>query len=147
METRDTLNPNECTMAKPCDCGDMPEPVSTVLGRVFQHPANEQVYGPIRPAARKQFFTLDGTSYDALAEDSCGNFFTKMIDGAIWFWDHETDQLIRLADSLPDFLAGCVEPEPVELDPKRVKSVWIDPKFAQLIGKKVPKDGWIKKPK
>jgi len=134
-------------MAKTGDRHVIPNPVSAVLGRVFRHSATRQGYGPIRLSDQKEFSTLDGTSYGALAEDPCGNFFTKTIDGAIWFWDHETDQLIRLADSLPDFLAGCVEPEPINLDPSRVKSVWIDPEFARSIGKKVPKDGWVKRSK
>jgi hypothetical protein len=134
-------------MARGEDREGVPNPLGVVVGKVFQHPRTQRSYGPIRLAGQKQFSTLDGTLYDALAEDSCGNFFTKTIDGAVCVWDHETDQLIRLADSLPDFLAGCVEPEPVELDPKRVKSVWIDPQFARSMGKKVPEDGWVKKPK
>jgi len=62
------------------------------------------------------------------------------------FWDHETDDLIRLASSISEFVANCVDAPPVESDPAQVKSVWIDPKFAKSIGKRVPKDGWVKKP-
>jgi hypothetical protein len=66
--------------------------------------------------------------------------------GAVWFWDHETDDLLHLSISVEEFVSLCVDPAPVELDPKRVKSVWIDPAFAKPIGKKTPPGGWIKKP-
>lgn len=29
------------------------------------------------------------------------------------------------------------------MEPPKVKSVWIDPKFAKLIGREVPEDGWV----
>jgi hypothetical protein len=89
---------------------------------------------------------LDGKLYDVLAEDVGGNCFTVAGNGAVWFWDHETDDLLLLSSSVAEFVSLCVDPPPVELDPKRVKSVWIDPAFAKSIGKKVPQDGWIKKP-
>lgn len=109
------------------------------------HPLTEESYGPIRPPSQNQFSTLDGTSFDAIGEDACGNGFVVTRDGAVLFWDHETDNLISLATSVSEFVANCIDSVPVELNPGQVKSVWIDPKFAKLIGKKVPKDGWVKK--
>jgi len=89
---------------------------------------------------------LDGTSFDAIAEDPCGNYFTTREDGTVWFWDHETDDLVSLASSVLEFVTHCIDPPPVELDPSRVKSVWINPEFAKSRGMKVPEDGWVKKP-
>ena len=61
------------------------------------------------------------------------------------FWDHETDDSVRLTDSVTEFVSHCAEPPPVELDAKPVQAVWIDPEFAKSIGKQVPNDGWVKK--
>jgi hypothetical protein len=125
----------------------MDDMVNTVRGKVFMHPVTKEGYGPIRlPLAPTNFSTLNGTSFDALAEDSCGNYFTTRDDGTVCFWDHETDDLVPLASSIPEFVAHCMDPPPVELDPSRVKSAWINPTFAESLGKEVPKDGWVKKP-
>jgi hypothetical protein len=121
--------------------------LNAVLGKVFLHPVTKVEYGRIRiPRTPSTFSTLDGTSYDVVAEDECGNYFTKTQDGALWFWDHETDELVRLAGSISEFISHCADPKPVELSPDRVKSVWIDPKFAKSLGLKVPENGWVKKP-
>jgi hypothetical protein len=123
----------------------MSSPLSAVRGKVFTHPLTKESYGPIRPPSQDQFSTLDGTSFDAIGEDTCGNGFAVAKDGAVLFWDHETDDLIPLAASVSEFVANCIDSAPVELNPEQVKSVWIDPEFAKLIGKKAPKDGWVKK--
>jgi len=65
--------------------------------------------------------------------------------GEVWFWDHETDEIARLAGSLSEFVSHCTDPQLLELHPNQVKSVWIRPAFAKS-GMKVPKDGWAKKP-
>jgi hypothetical protein len=119
--------------------------LNAVGGKVFIHPISREVYGPIRLSAQSQLSTLDGTLLDVLGEDSCGNCFAAAKNGAVQFWDHETDHVVRLADSVTEFVAHCAEPPPVELDPKQVKAVWMDPEFAKSIGKRVPKDGWVKK--
>jgi hypothetical protein len=121
--------------------------LNTVVGKVFLHPVTKAEYGPIRvPSSPTTFSTLDGIVFDVLAADGCGNYFTTSKDGAVWFWDHETDELVRLTGSVPEFISHCVDPQPVELLPEQVKSVWIDPAFAKSIGREVPKDGWVKKP-
>ena len=120
--------------------------LNTVIGKVFLHPVTKIEYGQIRiPPTPTAFSTLDGTSYDALAEDGCGNYFTKTKDGAVWFWDHETDELVRFASSVSEFISRCTDPQPVELNPDRVRSVWVDPNFAKSLGMKVPEGGWVKK--
>jgi hypothetical protein len=125
----------------------MRELLETVRGKVFVHPVTKEPYGRIRiPRAVEKPKSLEGKLYDVLAEDEGGNYFTVAEDGAVWFWDHETDDLLHLSGSIAEFVAHCIDPPPVELDLKRVKSVWIDPAFAKSIGKKVPPDGWIKKP-
>lgn len=123
----------------------MSSPLSAVRGKVFMHPHTKESYGPIRPPSQGQFSTLDGASFDSIGEDTCGNRFAVAKGGAVLFWDHETDDLISLAASVSEFVANCIDAAPVELNPGQVKSVWIDPEFAQLIGKKVLKDGWVKK--
>jgi hypothetical protein len=80
-----------------------------------------------------------------IAEDHGGNAFCTTKDRAVWFWDHETDDTERLAGSIADSVAQCIEPPPVRLDRKRVKSVWIDPAFAKRIAKQVSADGWAEK--
>jgi len=120
--------------------------LNTVVGKVFLHPVTKTEYGLIRlPSSPTTFSTLDGVSFDVLAEDGCGNYFTTSKDGAVWFWDHETDELAHLAGSIPEFISYCVDPKLVKLRPEQVTSVWIDPQFAKSIGKKVPNEGWVKK--
>jgi hypothetical protein len=121
--------------------------LNTVIGKVFLHPVTKVEYGQIRiPPAPTTFSTLDGTSYNALAEDESGNYFTKTKDGTVCFWDHETDELVRLAGSVSEFISHCTDAQPVELKPDSVKSAWIDPTLAKSLGMKVPEGGWVKKP-
>jgi hypothetical protein len=75
-----------------------------------------------------------------------GTIFTTDENGAVWFWDHETDDMAHLAHSISDFVARCTDPPRVELKPSQEKSAWIDPAFAKSLGMNVPKDGCIKKP-
>ena len=114
-----------------------------VLGLVFTHPESGSEYGAIRrfdgePAIRAAGFT-------PIAEDECGNAFVEAPDRSIHFWDHETDEVTRLAPDFDSFIAGCDKQKPIELDPSQVKSVWIDPEFAKKHGIQVPPDGWKKK--
>lgn len=122
--------------------------MNTIVGKVFIDPVTKKGYGGIirLPKTARKFSTLDGIIFDALADDGVGNFFTTALDGTVFFWDHETDDLTRIASSVAEFVGNCVVPEPVELDPSQVMSVWIDPTFAKSIGKDVPNDGWVKKP-
>lgn len=125
----------------------MADILDTVRGKVFMHPVTKEGYGPIRLLpAPTNFATLDGTSFAALAEDPCGNYLTTTEDGAVRFWDHETDDLVHLASSASEFVTHCVDPPPITVDPSKVKSVWVDPAFAKSLGIKAPEDGWIKKP-
>ena len=79
----------------------MKDLLKTALGKVFIHPVTRKGYGPIRlPSPPTDFARLDGSWYEACAEDSCGNNFTTTPDGAVFFWDHETDELIFLAGSI-----------------------------------------------
>lgn len=125
----------------------MAENLNAVIGKVFVHPVTNESFGPIREPAEPTVSLLGGTLLPVVAEDCCGNYFLRTGDGIVQFWDHETDELTDLANSLAEFLGYCVDPAPVEFDLARVKSSWIDPEFAKSIGKTVPPDGWIKKPK
>ena len=125
----------------------MKDLLKTALGKIFIHPVTRRGYGPIRlPSPPTDFARLDGSSYEACAEDSCGNNFTTTPDGAVFFWDHETDELIFLAGSISEFVSHCAEPEPGTLDPSKVVSVWVDPSYGKAHGIEAPEDGWIKKP-
>jgi hypothetical protein len=114
----------------------------TVRGKVFCHPATKNLFGPIRfPTLPDRVSTREGQSLEVLAEDVGGNYFAAGADGVIWFWDHETDDLEKLAGNVQDFVAACVDPPGVELDDlKKVKRVWIDPAFAKAHGIKLPVD-------
>ncbi len=124
----------------------MSQTLAGVRGKVFCQPVTEKPFAPIRLCEPWQIpATRDGRSLDVIAGDHGGNASCTTKDGAVWFWDHETDDTERLAGSVAGFVAHCIEPLPVRSDPKRVKSVWMDPAFAKRIGKQVPADGWVKK--
>jgi hypothetical protein len=110
--------------------------LQSVFGLVFKAASGSEL-GVIRP------FGGDPATHPAaslgaapFAEDGCGNAFVQMPDGRIQFWDHEADEMTRLADDWPAFVQGCAPPKPAELDPSQVKSVWIDPEFAKKFGLK-----------
>jgi hypothetical protein len=62
-------------------------------------------------------------------------------------------KIVFVARSFEAFIRGLQDDSafessgrPLELDPSRVKSVWIDPSFAKEHGIDVDKDGWKKRP-
>jgi len=114
-----------------------------VIGLTFKHPETGCEYGVIRRMTGKP--TPPFVGYTPFAEDECGNAFVEANDSSISFWDHETDDLTRLAPDWKSFVANCQEPTQVDLDPAQVKSAWIDPEFAKELGLQVPPDGWQKK--
>ncbi|MGE5183278.1 MAG: SMI1/KNR4 family protein [Acidobacteriota bacterium] len=66
----------------------------------------------------------EGGNYVVIDEDRAG---------AVFFWDHETAALTRLADDLDAFLA-LLRPfdiASVPLGAEQIKSAWIDPSFAK----------------
>lgn len=70
-------------------------------------------------------------TYDIFGEDDCGNEYLKARDGEVFFWDHETEDIRLLAESIPAFLSA-LRPQPeVKLKPAQVKKVWIDPAFLE----------------
>ena len=74
---------------------------------------NREIRVPPTPTT----FSTFGSSFDVLAEDGCGNYFTKMKSGEMWFWDHETDEIVRLGGSLSEFVSHCTDPQLLELHP------------------------------
>ena len=67
-----------------------------------------------------------------IADDPAGNLLALALVGAdagsVYFWDHETDELTRVATSfsaLLDELTACAD----ELPPHQVLSVQVDPDF------------------
>jgi len=62
-------------------------------------------------------------------------FIDEGKNGAVYFWDHETAGITKLADDFQSFL-DLMEPlEDIELKPGQVKSVWVDPKFLKTLKK------------
>jgi hypothetical protein len=117
-----------------------------IRGKQFVHPKTKVIYGLFRlPSEVVNFSTLDKRQYQALAEDECGNYIAELESGSVWFWDHETDAMEKLAESVPEFIGACTDPTPIEVDPTQVESVWIDPALAKQLGISAPPDGWIKK--
>lgn len=67
-----------------------------------------------------------------------GNYVVIDIDagGSAHFWDHETAELTKLADSFDGFL-DLLQPfnvDDIELKPGQVKSVWVDPDLLKEFG-------------
>ncbi len=120
--------------------------ISVVDGLVFSAKGSDAEFGAIRPAEAQEKHCLNETELVHIADDDSGNAFAVATDGAILFWDHETNDLTKLASSWTEFVDGCALPGPVELDERDVRSAWIDPSFAKEQGLEVPVDGWIKKP-
>ena len=67
-----------------------------------------------------------------------GNYVCLAPNGAVTFFDHETEQQTPLANTLEDFLAMLkpFDPSSVALKPGQVKSAWIDPDLLKRIEKK-----------
>jgi len=123
----------------------MANPLAAVRGKVFRDPVGNKEFGPIRVSESRQEPPQLDPTLTVLAEDVGGNLFGTRQDGSVWFWDHETDDLQTLADSIPEFVIHCGPASEVTLKPGQVKSVWIDPKFAKAHGLKAPPDGWVKR--
>src|SRR4051812_5486102 len=88
----------------------MSRSLETIRGKQFVHPVTKESYGLFRLSDTPVMFsTLDGQQLAAIAGDDSGNYLTQMQDGSVWFWDHETDSLVKLAISIPEFVAGCTE--------------------------------------
>jgi len=101
-----------------------------VFGKAFRTRDGTE-YGIIRKT--KEPFPEELSESDVIAEDGCGNYFVQT-NLKVHFWDHETRESVVLAQSLNEFIAGCVAPPEVELEPGQVKSVWVDPEFAKKFG-------------
>jgi hypothetical protein len=117
-----------------------------ITGLVFTRPETGEQFGCIRPCEGEHDHPARRAHWTPFAEDDCGNAFVVSLDGRVAFWDHETDEITHLATDWTAFVRGCAEQKPVELDPLKVKSAWIDPAFAKEHGIDVDNDGWKKTP-
>ena len=73
----------------------------------------------------------------AWAEGGNYVFVDESQNGAVFFWDHETQERTELAPSFGTFL-DLLEPfdiRKIELKPGQVKKVWIDPEFLKRLKK------------
>lgn len=73
----------------------------------------------------------------AWAEGGNYVFVDEGQNGAVFFWDHETQELIEIAINFGSFL-DLLEPfdvQKIELKPGQVKKVWIDPEFLKRLKK------------
>jgi len=95
----------------------MSQTLASVRGKVFRQPVTEKPFGAIRLCEPWQIAaTRDGRSWDVIAGDRGGNAFCTTKDGAVWFWDHETDDTERRAGSIAEFVARCIEPPPARFE-------------------------------
>lgn len=62
--------------------------------------------------------------------------FIRLSDGALLFWDHETEQTTVVGGDLESFLAALRTPPTVELKPGQVIRVWVRPDILAKYGKK-----------
>jgi len=104
--------------------------MNRAFGKVFKSETGVE-YGVIRKA--KEPFPEVLSTLNVLAEDDCGNYFV-LLNGCVFFWDHETEESEVLSDSISDFVSRCSAAEEVELEPGQIESVWIDPEFAKQFG-------------
>ncbi|MFM2477720.1 SMI1/KNR4 family protein [Celerinatantimonas sp. MCCC 1A17872] len=104
--------------------------MNRAFGKVFKS-ENGIGYGVIRKT--KEPFPEVLSASEVLAEDDCGNYLVLLND-AVCFWDHETNEIEVLSNSIDEFVSRCSTPEEVELEPGQVESAWIDPKFAKKFG-------------
>lgn len=104
--------------------------MNRAFGKVFKS-GNGVKYGVIRKAIAP--FPKVLSALEVLAEDGCGNYFV-LLNEAVCFWDHETDETEVLSNSIDDFVSKCSALEEVELEPGQVESAWIDPEFAKKFG-------------
>ena len=104
--------------------------MTQIIGKIFIDKNGTQ-YGIIRKP--KVPFPTELSHMDILAEDECGNFFVKL-HNAVWFWDHETTNIVLLADTVDEFINGCRSAENTEIDADKIISAWIDPQFAKEFG-------------
>jgi len=105
--------------------------IEQIAGKVFRT-ANGDEYGLIRKMDDQPLpADLGCLPVTPFAEDDCGNYFVYFKSGAVGFWDHEIGRIIQIAATVDDFLAGLINPEPVELKPGQVLDAWIDPEFAE----------------
>lgn len=113
--------------------------ISSIKGKEFVSPITKISYGiheafsgPLPEGLSAEIFG------QPFAWDGCGNLFTENDKKEICFWDHETDELLVIAETWDAFHSGCVEPKSVELEEGQVISAWIDPEFARQLGIDVP---------
>ena len=104
--------------------------IERAFGKVFKN-NNGNEFGIIREAHSP--YPDELSEYNVIAEDVCGNYFV-MISSVIFFWDHETNEMVELSKTLDEFLSNCSEGSEVQLDPNDVISVWVDPEFAKEFG-------------
>jgi len=104
--------------------------MNEAYGKIYTTSRGEE-FGIIREA--KPPFPEELSKLQVAAEDECGNYFI-VIDGKVYFWDHETRENVILANSIEEFTSGCVVPTEVVLQPGQVESAWVDPEFAKEMG-------------
>jgi hypothetical protein len=77
--------------------------LSIIFGKEFDSKITGASYGAFRKCAGLRADFLVTKFGIPLAEDGCGNLVTGMQDGSVCFWDHETDELVVIADSWKEF--------------------------------------------
>ncbi len=122
--------------------------LDNILGLDFTSPHTSEVYSIVAVFDGNYPAEYDVNAHgEPIIDEACGNYITKKADDRIFYWDHETDQTVLIADNLQQVIDDSHEPEEVEFDESKVESVWICPEFAKSMGIEVPNDGWKKKPK
>ena len=122
--------------------------LSDLLGKWFRSPVTGEIYS-IHEHAEGE--TPGGFDIDQHGSpvfwDDCGNLITMHQNGAIAFWDHETDKSHPISESIDELqrLARTLPLDSEEMPNANVVSAWVDPEFGKTIGLDVPNDGWIKK--
>jgi hypothetical protein len=101
--------------------------IAQIEGKVFRSLTGDE-FGVIRKLEGAVPNEIAARSCTAFAEDECGNYFVEG-KNFIGFWDHETNEIVKLANSDIELVASLVAPKEVQLHPCQVVSAWIDPSF------------------
>jgi len=118
---------------------------SKVEGKTFIYPKTKEPYGTIRTDENIDFKTRKLlTVWKSFAIDDCGNHFLISSKGRISFFNHETENIIQLANNFEDFSSNCINSDQIPTNDAEVISTWVNPDFANKQEINVPKDSKIK---
>ena len=113
---------------------ELTEVISKVRGNLSEHNCfikDDFWYGirTLFPADQWKKKRIGFKVFSIFADDDCGNEYLTNKNKLVFFWDHETGDIIEIHKSIIGFLNSLEKTPDVELRPEDVISVWVDPDF------------------